>query len=248
MKKRSAAGQRQREELERIALLAGPARAAAERAFAGRNLGLAYRIARRYRSATLRIDDLEQVAAVGLLEAIRRFDPRRGAAFSTFATFRITHELQVYTRKKAPLVHVPSNVWEDRARIDKARRAAPDASAEELADLAGIPLVRVRQVLIANFGGRHEQHKPELRAGTPAADLVLRELLRQALAGDAAAVAELAELAGRPAEEIAAEVAAVLRQGEEQRPAARAPGLLTLLRQRAPRREGALGARSSRAA
>jgi RNA polymerase sigma-B factor len=62
-------------------------------------LPLTTSIARRYeRSRRVPLDDLKQVAAIGLLKAIERFDPERGVAFASFAVPTIDGELKRYLR------------------------------------------------------------------------------------------------------------------------------------------------------
>ena len=64
-------------------------------------------------------DDLRQVALVGLVNAVNRFDPDRGLSFSTFAVPTIEGELRRYFRDKTWAVHVTRRVK------DAARRVAP---------------------------------------------------------------------------------------------------------------------------
>jgi RNA polymerase sigma-B factor len=76
------------------------------------NLRLALHLARRFANRGVSIDDLEQVASLGLLSAIDRFDPERRLAFSTFATPTILGELKRHFRDKGWAVRVPRRVQE----------------------------------------------------------------------------------------------------------------------------------------
>ena len=76
------------------------------------NLRLALHLARRFANRGVSIDDLEQVASLGLLSAIDRFDPERRLAFSTFATPTILGELKRHFRDKGWSVRVPRRVQE----------------------------------------------------------------------------------------------------------------------------------------
>jgi RNA polymerase sigma-B factor len=73
---------------------------------------LARSVARRYYARGEPLDDLMQVATVGLLKAITRFDPARGFAFSSFAMPTMLGELKRYFRDSGWAVHVPRGVKE----------------------------------------------------------------------------------------------------------------------------------------
>jgi RNA polymerase sigma-B factor len=86
-----------------------------------RYLPLARRLARRYRHTGEPIEDLEQVACIGLLHAIDRFDPTRGTAFSSFAVPTILGELRRYFRDRTWALRVPRQLQELSWRIERAR-------------------------------------------------------------------------------------------------------------------------------
>jgi RNA polymerase sigma-B factor len=73
---------------------------------------LARSVARRYHARGEPLEDLTQVAMVGLLKAINRFDPDRGFAFTSYATPTMLGELKRYFRDSAWAVHVPRGVKE----------------------------------------------------------------------------------------------------------------------------------------
>ncbi len=75
-----------------------------------RFLPLARQLARRYQHAGEPLDDLYQVASLGLVKAIDRFDPARETAFSSFAVPTIVGELKRHFRDKGWSVRVPRDL------------------------------------------------------------------------------------------------------------------------------------------
>jgi RNA polymerase sigma-B factor len=71
------------------------------------HLGLAEYLARRFANRGEPLDDLFQVASLGLLKAVDRFDPDRGVEFSTYATHTIVGELKRHFRDKGWAIKAP---------------------------------------------------------------------------------------------------------------------------------------------
>jgi RNA polymerase sigma-B factor len=91
------------------------------RLLAERYLPLARSIARRYARGPEPLDDLVQVASIGLLKALDRFDPTRGIAFSSFAVPTIAGELRRYFRDRTWAVRPPRDLQERALAVDKVR-------------------------------------------------------------------------------------------------------------------------------
>ena len=77
-----------------------------------RYLPLARRLARRYQRSEEPLEDLTQVASLGLLKAVDRYDAGRDTAFSSFAVPTILGELRRYFRSASWAVHVPRGAQE----------------------------------------------------------------------------------------------------------------------------------------
>jgi RNA polymerase sigma-B factor len=87
-----------------------------------RYLPLARSLARTFHTTGEPFDDLLQVAALGLLKAIRRFDPGRGIMFSSYATPTIMGELRRHLRDTTWVIHVPRDLKVLGLRVDRDER------------------------------------------------------------------------------------------------------------------------------
>jgi RNA polymerase sigma-B factor len=83
--------------------------------------GFAEYLARRFSNRGEPLDDLRQVALVGLLKAVERFEPERGLSFTTFAGPTILGELKRHFRDRTWSVRVPRRLQELSLRIERCR-------------------------------------------------------------------------------------------------------------------------------
>lgn len=132
-----------------------------------RHLGLARHLALRYSDSGEPLDDLFQVASVGLVNAVDRFDPDRGIAFTTFAVPTILGELKRHFRDRGWAIHVPRDLKEASLRVRRAianHHGARPPTPAELAEITGLSLEGVLEALEA--GGAQRSLSLDAPAGT----------------------------------------------------------------------------------
>lgn len=124
----------------------------ARHAFVRANLRLVVTMAHRYKqNGRLPLADLIQEGNVGLMTAVDRFDPRRGFRFSTYGSWWIRHAISRALSDTGRTVRLPVHVIELQFKLAKVKREFErtherSPSAEELAELAGVPLEKVERL------------------------------------------------------------------------------------------------------
>jgi RNA polymerase sigma-B factor len=140
------------------------------------HLPLARNIARRFAHRGDTVDDLEQVATLGLIGAVDRFEPERGFDFLAFAVPAITGEVRRHFRDKTRTIRIPRRVTQLQAAVYEAASVltqqlgrAPRPS--ELAEKTGAPLEDVLEVLQAHHAAHpaslDEPHMDDDGSGRP---------------------------------------------------------------------------------
>jgi len=147
----------------------------AREALVERFLPLARQLARRYQRANEPLDDLVQVASLGLVKAIDRFDPTRGAAFSSYAVPTILGELKRYFRDSGWALHVPRGTQEramqvDRAIKELARSQSRAPSVAEVAEHAGLSVEEVLSAMEASLAYEAVSLESERAGSDPGSD------------------------------------------------------------------------------
>jgi RNA polymerase sigma-B factor len=84
-------------------------------------LPLARQIARRFSGRGVELEDLEQVASIGLMKAIQRFKPELGLRFATYATPTIAGDVRNYIRDKGESLRLPRDSKNKLYHLQKAR-------------------------------------------------------------------------------------------------------------------------------
>ncbi|UXY25775.1 RNA polymerase sigma factor SigF [Streptomyces sp. HUAS TT20] len=118
-------------------------------------LPMAERIAVRFRDRGETLEDLYQVAALGLVKAVDHYDPARGRAFEAYAVPTVTGEIKRHFRDHMWTLHVPRRVQDLRNRVR--------STAKELAQtLPG------RAPTVAEIAERAQLSEDEVRTGLEA--------------------------------------------------------------------------------
>jgi RNA polymerase sigma-B factor len=118
------------------------------------HLPVAQHIARRYSHRGQPVEDLTQVAALGLINAVDRFDPHRGSDFLSFAVPTISGEIRRYFRDHSWSIRLPRRISQIYVAINAAtgelsQRLGRAPTPTELAEYLGVSTAEVREGLQA---------------------------------------------------------------------------------------------------
>ena len=116
---------------------------------------VARNIARRFVHRGDNLEDIEQVAILGLIGAVDRFDTERGVEFLSFAVPGITGEVRRYFRDRSRTIRIPRRISQMQAAVHEAtaelsQRLSRAPRPSELAERVGVPIEEVIEVLQAN--------------------------------------------------------------------------------------------------
>ena len=124
-----------------------------------RYMPFAKSLTQRYRGVSESFEDLLQVANLGLVNAIDRFDPSRGVPFTAFASPTILGELKRHFRDRVWTVRVPRGLHDRMALVDKAisdltKELQRSPSVAEIAERLELDQTDVLEVMEANYNRR----------------------------------------------------------------------------------------------
>ncbi|MFD1211349.1 sigma-70 family RNA polymerase sigma factor [Arthrobacter sp. GCM10027362] len=139
-------------------------------------LHIAEAAARRYEGAGRDLEDLRQVARLGLLKAVRSFDPERGTQFPAYALPTVTGELKRYLRDSCWMIRPPRRVQDLRTDLAKAapglaQRLGREATETELAVELGVSRQAVAEALASRNSLRPDSLEAPLEGREPAETL-----------------------------------------------------------------------------
>jgi RNA polymerase sigma-B factor len=173
MNRPEAAGSSGLDSFRRARRCGGALQKALEAELLHQHLDIAEAAARRYEGPGRDAEDLRQVARLGLLKAVRSFDPERGTSFAAYAVPTVTGELKRYLRDSCWVIRPPRRVQDLRTELAKAapelaQRLGREATEEELAAELSVSRQAVAEALASLNSLRPDSLEAPLEGREPA--------------------------------------------------------------------------------
>ena len=116
------------------------------------NLGLVYKMARKYSSCALEVGDLVQEGSFGLMKAAEKYDPSLGFRFSTYAMWWIRAAIQRAIKNTAHTMRIPVWLQDEVTEIEREQAAwytefGEQVSVEELSNMDAVLFQRAEKYL-----------------------------------------------------------------------------------------------------
>lgn len=109
-------------------------------------------LSRKFINRGIEYDDIYQVACMGVLYAVERYDPDRGVQFPSFATPTVLGEIRKYFRDKGNFIKIPRSLYDIFYKAEKIKRQSSAISNSELARILNLPDKVIEEALDA--GGK----------------------------------------------------------------------------------------------
>lgn len=119
------------------------------------NMRLVINIARTFHSRAIPLEDLIQEGAIGLMQAVEKFDPDRGFRFSTYATHWVRQAIGRAIDNKAKSIRLPAHVVQTIRKIERLKTEMTDQLGKEpsmdlLAKECGIDPTKLQSMLTSS--------------------------------------------------------------------------------------------------
>ena len=112
-------------------------------------------LSKKFVNRGIEYEDIYQVASVGILYAVERFDPDRGVVFATFATPTVLGEIRKYFRDKGNFIKIPRPLYEIFYKAERIRRSTEqgEVSVHELSRILNLDEKELQRVYNAGDKG-----------------------------------------------------------------------------------------------